>query len=223
MGTTTPSLVEHGLWRIERSRSTIAFRVRHFGLATVRGRFASFAGEVRADDGGLHVEGTVDVASVDTGSGARDARLRSEFFDAERHPTISLRASAAAGERQLRGELTIHGVTRPIEIALTADVAADGTVRLRGKGKLRRSDFGLEWDALREAGRLLVADDVQLLADVVLARSWRSQAEDGRPEHQHARTQHHRGGDRDRRRSGDLRHREQRHPEDRHDRNPPLR
>jgi len=220
MGTTTEGLVEHGLWRIERSRSTIGFRIRHFGVTSVRGRFASFDGVVIATDAGLHVEGSVDVVSVESGNAIRDARLRSEFFDAEHHPTISLRASAAPGEPQLRGELTIRGVTRPIEIALTAE---DGAVRLRGKGKLRRSDFGLEWDALREAGRLLVADEVHLVADVALARSGRSQAENGRPEHQHARAQQHRGGDRDRRRPGDLRHCEQRHAGDRHHRNPPLR
>jgi polyisoprenoid-binding protein YceI len=152
MGTTTSRLVEHGLWRIERTRSTIAFSIRHFGVATMRGRFASFAGDVRAEEDGLHVEGLVDVASIETGTSVRDARLRSEFFDVERHPTISLRASAAPDERHLRGELTIRGVTRPIALALTGDVADDGTVRLRGKGKLRRSDFGLEWEALREAG-----------------------------------------------------------------------
>jgi polyisoprenoid-binding protein YceI len=171
MSTKTANFIEHGLWRIDRSRSTIAFRVRHFGVATVRGHFESFACRLEADDDGLRVEGDVDVGSVDTGHGIRDARLRSEFFDVERHAAISLRASAAAGDRRLAGELTIRGVTRPIELALTVDVDRDGTARLCGDGSIRRSDFGLEWDALRQAGRLLVADEVRLRADVVFARS----------------------------------------------------
>jgi hypothetical protein len=77
-------------------------------------------------------------------------------------------SEAARGHRQQRSRRApALGVP-----ALSADVADHGTVRPRGKGKLRRSDFGLEWDALREARRLLVADDVQLLADVILVALW---------------------------------------------------
>jgi polyisoprenoid-binding protein YceI len=68
----------------------------------------------------------------------------------------------------LRGELTIRGVSRPVELVLTVDELEDGSTRLRADTKLRRSDFGLEWDALRQAGRLLVADELRLTADVVL-------------------------------------------------------
>jgi len=171
MRTRTANSVEHGLWRIDRASSTIAFRVRHFGVTTVRGHFESFACRLEADHDGLRVEGHVDVASVDTGNRIRDARLRSEFFDVERYPASSLRASVAEADRRLVGELTIRGVTRPIELVLTVDVDRDGTVRLRGEGSIRRSDFGLEWDALRQAGRLLVADEVRLRADVVFAGS----------------------------------------------------
>jgi polyisoprenoid-binding protein YceI len=71
---------------------------------------------------------------------------------------------------RLFGELTIRGA-RPVELALTADADQEGTMRLRADGKIRRSDFGLEWEALREAGRLLVADEVRVLADDVLTRS----------------------------------------------------
>jgi polyisoprenoid-binding protein YceI len=171
MRTKTTNHVEQGVWRLDRSRSTIAFRVRHFGVATVRGHFGSFACRLDADDAGMRIEGHVDVASVDTGNAVRDARLRSEFFDAEGHPAIWLRAGAAEADGSVKGELTIGGVTRPIELALTIDSGDDGTVRLRGTGRIRRSDFGLEWDALRQAGRLLVSDDVRLVASVVLTRS----------------------------------------------------
>lgn len=68
------------------------------------------------------------------------------------------------------GELTIRGVSRPVELELTVDADQDELLRLRATGTIRRSDFGLEWEALREAGRLLVADEVRLLADVVLRR-----------------------------------------------------
>jgi polyisoprenoid-binding protein YceI len=171
MSTKTASVVERGQWHIDVSRSTIAFRIRHLGVATVRGHFQSFAGRLEADDGALRLEGHVDVASVDTGHELRDARLRSEFFDAERHPAISMLGAVTEDGGRLLGGLTIRGVTRPIELTLTVDTDQDETVRLRADGSIRRSAFGLEWDALRQAGRLLVADEVRLHADVILVRS----------------------------------------------------
>lgn len=163
--------IEPGEWRVDRARSAVVFRTRHFGVATVRGRFGSFDGRLEASDGRVSVVGRVDVASVDTGHEIRDGRLRSEFFDAERHPAISLTARGARRDRRLAGELTIRGVTRPVELSLTVAPDRDGAVRVRAEGRIRRSDFGLEWDALRQAGRLLVADEVRVRADVVLKRS----------------------------------------------------
>jgi polyisoprenoid-binding protein YceI len=159
------------VWRADPSRSTVGFRVRHLGVATVRGQFESFACRLETRDGGLRLEGHVDVDSVRTDNAIRDRRLRSEFFDSASHPAISLRARAEGQGRRLYGELTIRGVSRPVELALTADADQEGTMRLRANGKIRRSDFGLEWEALREAGRLLVADEVRVLAEVVLTRA----------------------------------------------------
>jgi polyisoprenoid-binding protein YceI len=160
-----------GVWRTDGSRSTVGFRVRHFGVATVRGEFESFACRLEIRDGELRVEGHVDVASVQTGNAIRDRRLRSEFFDTTSHPAISLVASADEGGHRIFGDLTIRGVSRPVELTLTVGTEQPGSVRLRAEGKIRRSDFGLEWEALREAGRLLVADEVRLLADVVMTRA----------------------------------------------------
>jgi polyisoprenoid-binding protein YceI len=171
MSTKYAQAVGPGLWHADRSRSAVGFRVRHFGVAAVRGQFESFACRVLAGDGDLRVEGQVDVASVQTGNAIRDRRLRSEFFDTQSHPAISLLAHADASGRRMLGELTIRGVSRPVELELTVDADQDEVLRLRATGTIRRSDFGLEWEALREAGRLLVADEVRLLADVVLRRS----------------------------------------------------
>ena len=168
MPTKTHAVVEPGVWRIDRTRSTLAFRVRHFGVATVHGHFQSFDGRIESGEDGLHVEGRVDVISVESGNAIRDERLRTEFFDAAAHPAITLRAR---GAERLRGELEIRGVSRPVELALTVETLDDGSPRLRAVTTLRRSDFGLEWDALRQAGRLLVSDEVWLAADVVLTRA----------------------------------------------------
>jgi polyisoprenoid-binding protein YceI len=163
--------VAPGVWCADRSRSTVGFRVRHFGVAVVRGRFESFTCRLDASDGGFRVEGHVDVASIRTANAIRDRRLRSEFFDTQSYPAITLLANADEDARRLFGELTIRGERRPVELVVTVDAEQDGAVRLRADGRIRRSDFGLEWEALRDAGRLLVADEVRLLADVVFTRS----------------------------------------------------
>jgi polyisoprenoid-binding protein YceI len=160
--------LDDGVWHVDHTRSSVVFRTRHFGVATVRGRFGSFAGRIVADEGVLRAEGHVEVASLASGNDIRDRRLLAEFFDAEHHPTISLRAAGVEDDRRLLGELTIRGIARPVELKLTTTVQDDGTARARAEGRIRRSDFGLDWDALREAGRLLVADEVRLCADVTL-------------------------------------------------------
>jgi polyisoprenoid-binding protein YceI len=147
---------------LDPTRSSIAFDIRHLGVATVHGSFASFTGGL--DDEGAQL--AVDVTSVDTGDPIRDRRLRSEFFDADQFPAMTFRAAGLGPT--IHGELTIRGVTRPIALRATFERLADESIRVRAVGRLRRSDFGLDWAALRQAGRLLVADHVRLSADIVL-------------------------------------------------------
>ena len=168
------SLLEQGKWRVDGSRSTVGFLIRHLGVATVRGRFSSFQGQIDVTEAGFHADATVDVASLETGDRVRDGRLRTEFFDAEHYPAVALRAGLAVPARSggwlLRSDVTIRGITRPVELRATAEPLDDGTVRVRADGQIRRTDFGLDWDALRVAGRLVVADRVRLTADAVLVR-----------------------------------------------------
>jgi polyisoprenoid-binding protein YceI len=168
MSVLTPTLLQPGTWQADPARSAVGFRVRHFGVATVRGRFGEFAAEVVASGDALRVDGRVDVASVTTGHEIRDRRLRDEFFDAARYPSIAL-TGQIHGHR-LAGALTIRDATCPIAFDVTVAAAGDAAVRVRAHGKIRRSGFGLEWEALRDAGRLLVADEVGFALDLVLAR-----------------------------------------------------
>jgi polyisoprenoid-binding protein YceI len=149
---------------LDPTRSSIGFAIRHLGVATVRGEFASFTGGLDADGAQL----AVDVASVDTGDPIRDRRLRAEFFDADHFPAIAFRAAGLGPT--IHGELTIRDVTRPVALRATFERLADDSIRLRATGRIKRSDFGLEWAALRQAGRLVVADHVRLSADIVLTR-----------------------------------------------------
>ena len=154
---------------LDRSRSTVGFSIRHMGVATVRGSFSSFAARVEPGPDGLQVRAEVDPTSVETGNGIRDGRLRSEFFAADDYPAITFEGLGEL-DSQVEGRLTIRGATRPVSLSVRAETLTPDTLRIRAVGRIRRSDFGLDWDALRDAGRLLVADHVRVFADVVIQR-----------------------------------------------------
>ena len=175
MATTTLSLdaIPAGTYNVDPAHSSVGFEVRHMGIATVRGRFGEFAGTVDATRDAPKLSGTVAVASIDTGEEQRDAHLTSpEFFDTERYPQISFHSTAGEpldGDRvRLNGEITIKGVTKPIELTgVVAEGGADpwGNERLglELEGVIDRREFDLTWNQTLPNGGLLVANEVKLL------------------------------------------------------------
>ena len=148
-------------WAIDAGASTVGFQVRHFHFSTVEGDFSRFAGDL----GPWGAAGSVDVASVDTGSEIRDARLRSEFFDAESFPLITFETDGPICATT-PGRLMIRGVARPLTFQVERD--NDGEVlRLLARAKISRKAYGLDWAALREAGGLVVSDRVDIRIELV--------------------------------------------------------
>jgi len=181
---TTTAVATPTLWQLDPSHVEVGFAVRHLMISTVKGRFGSVQGTVVADGddfSNAEVDVTIDAASLDTREPKRDEHLRSaDFFDVAQFPTLSFksrRVEPAGRDRYtLTGDLTIHGVTR--EVAL--DVTTEGFVRdpwgneragFSAKGHIKRSDFGLTWNALLEAGGVAVGDDVKLSIDLELTKS----------------------------------------------------
>jgi polyisoprenoid-binding protein YceI len=173
-------LLSSGSWSVDPAHSTIEFRVKHMVVQTVKGRFRDFDGAIVAGAEPA-ISGSIRVASLETLHEERDAHLRSsDFFDAERHPEITFEADGLQfngndGAFWLPGELTIKGVTRPIALdgeLLGGVLAPDGTERiaLALRGRLDRSDFGLTWNRLLEAGSVLVGDSVDLVLDLAAVR-----------------------------------------------------
>lgn len=163
-----------GLWVVERSASSVAFSIRHFGVATVRGGFTSFEGWLEVDRrGGGHAGGYVDVASIDTGMKARDEHLRSaDCFDVARHSDMTFEADLVASPRGfgLVGGLAIMGRTSPLELAGEIASAGSGRVAVAARGVLRRREIGLQWGALLDAGAAVVGDRVSIRLDATLCR-----------------------------------------------------
>ena len=170
-------------WSIDPAHSSVEFGVRHLMITTVRGRFTDVKGSVTLDDqdpsaGSVEVE--IGATSIDTREPQRDAHLRSaDFFDVETFPTLTFRSTSiergSTGRFTVAGDLTIHGVTRPV----TLDVESEGESKDQWGGlragftattKIKRSDFGLTWNQLLETGGLAVSDDVKISLDVQLVK-----------------------------------------------------
>jgi len=168
----SPPLFETGTWHVDPERSYLGFAVRHLRVATVHGRFRAFSGKLTQTGDGVKIAGRVATASIDTGDAVRDDRLRNGFFRCDEHPLIELGARcttpSADQEWIVAGTLGICGVVRPVVLRAMAEPLRDDAVRVVLAGAIRRSEFGLEWGALRDTGRLLVADTVRLSAGIVL-------------------------------------------------------
>jgi polyisoprenoid-binding protein YceI len=166
-------------WSFDLVHSSVGFWVRHLMVSKVHGRFASFSGSLAFDEANpqaSRVEVTIDAASIDTKEPQRDAHLRSaDFLETDAYPHITFKSTSVekVGERELRlnGDLTIHGVTRPV--TLEVDYAGRqkdpwGGERAGFSAKLAidRKDFGLTWNKAIEAGGILVGDKVEIVIEV---------------------------------------------------------
>ncbi len=171
-----------GSWRIDPEHTTMGFSVRHMMITTVRGRFDDFEGTFSLAGTGLSgARASITTRSINTGNSERDGHLRSnDFLGADHYPTISFVATGAeiTGPERARvsGDLTIKGVTRPVEL----DVSFEGFVPRDWKGRPRlslraatsinRRDFGVNWNQVLETGGVLVADKVDIELDIAALR-----------------------------------------------------
>jgi polyisoprenoid-binding protein YceI len=162
-----------GRWQIDPGHTEVAFVGRHFMLTKVRGRFTGVTGAIMVaeEPGESAAEVTIDMASVESGSRARDDHLRSpDFFDVANHPTASFSGRAAdwQGTRGLlAGELTIRGVTRPITLQAeylghVADPWGGQRAIFTAEATLNREDWGLTWNMPLDGGGLLVSKDIRI-------------------------------------------------------------
>lgn len=166
-------------YSIDISHSLIEFSVKHMMVSTVKGRFAKFEGNIEIDEAtpsNSKVGVTIDVASLTTGDEKRDGHLRSaDFFDVEKYPTATYKSTKVEAldseSYRVIGDLTLHGVTRPI----TFDVTREGvTKNMQGKSlqgfsaalTISRKDFGLEWNVALESGGWLVSDQVKISLEI---------------------------------------------------------
>jgi len=167
-----------GRWVIDPTHSEVSFSVRHLMISKVRGRFARFEGALvtGADPLAPSVEASIDVASIDTNAPDRDEHLRSpDFLDTEAHPELTYRSTGVhrdGDDLVVDGELTLHGVTRVVPLALELhgfvpeSPLGDSRVGFSATTEISRKDFGITFDAPLEGGGVVIGDKVSISLEV---------------------------------------------------------
>ena len=164
-------------WNIDPTHSEVTFKVKHLMISTVTGKFKVFEGAAESEGDEFkqvgNIEFKADVKSLDTNNDQRDEHLRSgDFFAAEEHPEIIFRAdNFDATQDKVSGQLTIRNTTKPVTLdvdygGVVVDPYGQTKAGLTISGKVNRKEFGLSWDAVTEAGNVVVSDQVKLNVEV---------------------------------------------------------
>ena len=166
-----------GAWVLDPAHSEVTFSLRHMMISKVRGEFGLKSATIEAPANPLEakVTASVDAASISTGDQNRDNHLRSaDFFDVETYPTIDFVSTGVryeGGDFLVDGDLTMHGVTKPVTFELEfggfgTDPYGNYKAGATAKTVVNREDFGLTWNAALESGGVLVGKDVTITLDL---------------------------------------------------------
>lgn len=172
-------------YNIDAAHSHLQFSIRHLMISHVRGTFSGVSGTVTYDPdrpSSSSVEATIDVKSISTNDEKRDGHLQSaDFFDVAQFPNMTFRSTGVEktgdAEFKVTGNLTIHGVTKPVTLKVeeVSNEAKDpwGFSRIGASAKttIKRSEFGLTWNAALETGGVMVGDDVKLDFELELVKA----------------------------------------------------
>jgi polyisoprenoid-binding protein YceI len=176
---TTDTATLTGDYDIDPTHSRIGFAAKHAMVATVRGQFTTYTGEVHLDEetpANSRVNLTIETTSIETGNADRDGHLRSgDFFDVETHPTITFASTKVEKVDDdvytLIGDLTINGTTNPVAVEFELTGTSDdpwGNFRagFEGRTTVNRRDWGLGWNVKLDKGGVLVSEKIKLEFDI---------------------------------------------------------
>jgi polyisoprenoid-binding protein YceI len=171
-------------WKSDPMHSEIEFKVKHLMITTVTGYFESFEVEAETEDDNFTsangVVFTADVNSISTHNEQRDTHLKSaDFFDAENHGQIRFVGNryeqASGSDYKLHGDLTIRGITKPVTVdvefgGIVVDPYGQTKAGFSVQSKIKRKEFGLVWDAVTEAGSVVVSDEIRIIGEIQLVK-----------------------------------------------------
>lgn len=166
-------------WNLDGMHSEIGFKVKHMMITNVSGNFGTFnaSAETEGDDFSSAIfEFNAEIDSINTGVTDRDGHLKSDdFFNASAYPHMSFKSTGVSKKDDenyvITGDLTIRDVTKSVSLnaefgGITVDPYGQTKAGFSIDGKIKRSEFGLKWSAITEAGSIVVSDDVKLNAEL---------------------------------------------------------
>lgn len=170
-------------WSIDPAHSSVRFSVNHMVISEVEGQFTTFDGTIettKEDFSDAKIKFTADVNSVDTDNEKRDEHLRGEdFFETATYPTITFESTSikkiSENKYTLKGNFTLHGVTKEIELKMSyggtvKDPWGNTKAGIKVTGTIDRTDFGLKYNSVMEAGGLMIGENVDITCKVELAK-----------------------------------------------------
>lgn len=170
-------------WAIDPTHSEVHFKVKHLMVSTVTGSFNSYEGQVETQGDSFdnaHVSFSADIDSISTGVDQRDGHLKSaDFFDAANYPKLTFTSTSfkKTGDDtyDITGDLTIRGTTKSITLKAEyggqmVDFYGNTKAGFELSGTIKRKEFGLSWDAVTEAGGIVVSDDVKLVLNIQIIK-----------------------------------------------------
>lgn len=161
-------------WNVDASHSEVGFKVKHMMISTVKGAFEDFDASIEAeseDFKNAKFSFTAKIDSINTKNKDRDTHLKSDdFFNAEKYPEMTFKSTSYDGDR-IVGDLTIRGITKEVKLDMDFNgIAVDPYDQTKAgfeiSGKISRKDFGLTWNAVTEAGSIVVSDTIQMAIDL---------------------------------------------------------
>jgi polyisoprenoid-binding protein YceI len=171
-------------YKIDPAHSNAHFSVRHMMVTNVRGAFSKVEGTVVIDTdnpAASSVDAAIDATTVNTNEPQRDAHLKSaDFLDVEKYPTLAFKSKKVerdGDDWKVTGDLTLHGVTKQVVLKVdgpteeTKDPYGNIRAGASASTKIKRSEFGLTWNAVLEAGGIAVSDDLKIEIEVSLIKS----------------------------------------------------
>jgi polyisoprenoid-binding protein YceI len=177
------AFAQAGNWAIDPSHTQSMFTVRHLVISNVRGEFGKTTGTLKLDEKDVtrsSINATIDASTISTREAKRDEHLRSaDFFDVAKYPTITFKSTKVErkgeGKLAVSGDLTIHGVTRPVVLDVLGptpeikDPQGNARRAITASTEIDRKDFGLTWSKTVEAGPV-VGDKVKIEIEAELIK-----------------------------------------------------
>ena len=169
-------------WVVDPTHSEVHFKVKHLVISTVTGTFKVFGGELFTENDDFEnaeIDFSLDVTSIDTNQEQRDEHLKgADFFNSAEYPRISFQSTSFkkdGDDYQLRGDLTIKDITKPVTLDVeyggsATDFYGNEKAGFEITGKINRKDFGLTWDGVTEAGAIVVGEDIKLSINLQFAK-----------------------------------------------------